>query len=233
MVRAIVLTHGHEDHIGALPYILRDLNVPIYGTQFTLALVRKRLEEHGLLDKTDLREVMPGRTRGDRPVRRRVHPRHAQHDRLRGAGGAHAAGRDHPYRRLQDGSDADRRAALRPARVCAIRPGRRAGAFQRQHQRGAAGLHAVGTRGLEPHRGTVPRGAEKGSGLVLCKLDPAHPAGGGHCRRGRPQSRLRRPQHGGQRGDRAHAWAGCAFPTAWSSGRRICNPSIRKRRSCW
>jgi len=37
MVRAIVLTHGHEDHIGALPYILRDLNVPIYGTSFTLA----------------------------------------------------------------------------------------------------------------------------------------------------------------------------------------------------
>ena len=59
LVRGIVLTHGHEDHIGALPYILRDLNVPIYGTQFTLALVRKRLEEHGLLDKTDLREVFP------------------------------------------------------------------------------------------------------------------------------------------------------------------------------
>src|SRR5437773_8297560 len=59
-VRAIVLTHGHEDHIGALPYILRDLNVPIYGTQFTLALVRKRLEEHGLLDTADLREVAAG-----------------------------------------------------------------------------------------------------------------------------------------------------------------------------
>src|SRR5579862_1551720 len=60
-VRAIVLTHGHEDHIGALPYILRELNVPIFGTRFTLALVRKRLEEHGLLDKTELREVIPGR----------------------------------------------------------------------------------------------------------------------------------------------------------------------------
>jgi ribonuclease J len=60
-VRAIVLTHGHEDHIGALPYILRDLNVPIYGTAFTLALVRKRLEEHGLLDKAQLREVNPGK----------------------------------------------------------------------------------------------------------------------------------------------------------------------------
>src|ERR1700726_5187809 len=60
MVRAIVLTHGHEDHIGALPYILRDLNVPIYGTSFTLALVRKRLTEHGLLDSADLREVTAG-----------------------------------------------------------------------------------------------------------------------------------------------------------------------------
>jgi ribonuclease J len=59
-VRAIVLTHGHEDHIGALPYILRDLNVPIYGTRFTLALVKKRLEEANLLDSTTLREVIPG-----------------------------------------------------------------------------------------------------------------------------------------------------------------------------
>jgi ribonuclease J len=60
-VRAIVLTHGHEDHIGALPYILRDLNVPVYGTRFTLALVKKRLTEANLLDSTTLREVIPGR----------------------------------------------------------------------------------------------------------------------------------------------------------------------------
>src|SRR5713226_4664504 len=59
-VRAIVLTHGHEDHIGALPYILGDLKVPIYGTRFTLALVRKRLEEHGLLEDAVLNEVAPG-----------------------------------------------------------------------------------------------------------------------------------------------------------------------------
>src|SRR6201981_1134859 len=60
-VRAIVLTHGHEDHIGALQYILRELNVPVYGTRFTLALVKKRLDEAGLLDSTTLREVLPGR----------------------------------------------------------------------------------------------------------------------------------------------------------------------------
>ena len=60
MVRAIILTHAHEDHIGAIPYILGDLNVPVYGTQFTMALVRKKLEEHALLDSAKLHEVAPG-----------------------------------------------------------------------------------------------------------------------------------------------------------------------------
>jgi ribonuclease J len=56
-VRAIVLTHGHEDHIGALPYILSELNVPVYGTEFTLAYVENKLEEHGLLDNASLLEI--------------------------------------------------------------------------------------------------------------------------------------------------------------------------------
>jgi ribonuclease J len=62
LIRGIVLTHAHEDHIGAIPYIIADLDVPIYGTKFTLALVRKKLEEHGLLDKVKLHEVAPGQT---------------------------------------------------------------------------------------------------------------------------------------------------------------------------
>src|SRR5689334_16680471 len=56
-VKAIVLTHGHEDHIGALPWILSELNVPVYGTEFTLAYVEDKLDEHGLLDDADLREL--------------------------------------------------------------------------------------------------------------------------------------------------------------------------------
>src|SRR3989449_972492 len=56
-VRGIILTHGHEDHIGALPWILSELNVPVWGTEFTLAYVEDKLDEHGLLDNADLREI--------------------------------------------------------------------------------------------------------------------------------------------------------------------------------
>lgn len=56
-LKAIVLTHAHEDHLGALPYLLRELNVPVYGTPFTLALARYRLEEAGLTG--ELREIGP------------------------------------------------------------------------------------------------------------------------------------------------------------------------------
>jgi len=59
-VRGIVLTHGHEDHIGGLPWILSELNVPVYGTEFTLAYVEGKLEEHRLLDDAELIEMLPG-----------------------------------------------------------------------------------------------------------------------------------------------------------------------------
>lgn len=58
-IRAILLTHGHEDHIGALPYVLRDINAPIYGTALTLGFVKEKLKEYELDQKVDLRVVKP------------------------------------------------------------------------------------------------------------------------------------------------------------------------------
>jgi ribonuclease J len=58
--RAVVLTHGHEDHIGALAYLVRDFDVPVYGTPLTLALARTRLAEQGVLDRADLRPYRAG-----------------------------------------------------------------------------------------------------------------------------------------------------------------------------
>jgi len=66
MIRGVVLTHGHEDHVGSLPYLIREVKVPVVvATRLTLALVKSKLDEHGLLRESELREVAPG----DEPFR--------------------------------------------------------------------------------------------------------------------------------------------------------------------
>src|SRR3954466_780051 len=59
-VRGLLLTHGHEDHIGGIPFLLGQVKLPIYGTEFTLALVERRLDEHKLSKETSLNPVKPG-----------------------------------------------------------------------------------------------------------------------------------------------------------------------------
>lgn len=61
-VRGIIITHGHEDHIGGLPYILKEINVPVFGSRLALGLLEYKLEEHGILSRSKLVPVKPGQT---------------------------------------------------------------------------------------------------------------------------------------------------------------------------
>lgn len=59
-VKGLFLTHGHEDHIGAIPYILKQINIPVYGTKLTIGLVKNKLKEHNMLSKSNLNSIRPG-----------------------------------------------------------------------------------------------------------------------------------------------------------------------------
>ena len=61
-IRGLFITHGHEDHVGAIPYVLKQVNMPIYCTRFTAGLISLKLEEHGLVKSTKLITVEPGKT---------------------------------------------------------------------------------------------------------------------------------------------------------------------------
>ena len=143
-IEALVLTHGHEDHIGAVPYLLRERSdIPLVGSQLTLALLGSKLREHRLKDTVavDRRRGRPDQLRPVRPrVRRRqpLDPRRARgrHPHRRGHGAAH--------RRLQDGPAPARRPDHRPARLRPAGGGGRRPVPDRLHQRRGPRLHHLG-----------------------------------------------------------------------------------------
>ncbi len=116
----VVLTHGHEDHIGAVPYLLKlRSDIPLMGSRLTLALVEAKLKEHKIAPQTRV-----GQGRPDRPVRAvRARVRRGQPLDPRRARRRHPhPGRTRPaHRRLQDGPAAARRSHHRPARLRAAR----------------------------------------------------------------------------------------------------------------
>ena len=145
-IEAIVLTHGHEDHVGALPYVIREIGMPpvIYGGLLTIGMVRSKLDEHKLGDKAPLQELPPGEKVTARAVRAGARPprpldsRHARRpdqDRRR-------LGADD--RRLQVRPDPGRRQARRRLAPGRDRPRRADAALRRLDQRRPQRHRAVG-----------------------------------------------------------------------------------------
>jgi ribonuclease J len=185
MVKAIVLTHAHEDHIGSIPYILPELNVPIYGTQFTLAIVKKKLEEHGLLESAKLTEIAAGDTTTIGPFTiEYLHVTHSTVDCVALAVRTPVGVIIHTGDFKIDPTPVDGK------------PFDRARAFQRQHQRGTSRLHALRTRRHRSAGRIIPRRAEKSCGLLFLQLRASHSASNRHCQDGRPEGWLRWSQHG-------------------------------------
>ena len=141
-VVGVVLTHGHEDHIGAVPYLLKlKQDIPIIGSGLTLALTEAKLKEHRV------RPVQPhgrgGPAREARPVRPRVHRGQPLDPRCARRRDPHARRHGARDRRLQDGPAAARRPADRSARLRAPRRGGRRPVHGRLHERRHPRVHAA------------------------------------------------------------------------------------------
>ncbi len=203
-IEAIVLTHGHEDHIGGVPYLLRERrDIPLVGSKLTLAFISAKLEEHRI--KPVLRQVAEGDRLAAGPLRHRVPRGQPLHPRRAGRRHPHPGRAGAAHRRLQDGPVPARPADHRPARV---RPAGRGGGRplpHRLHQRRGPRLHDERGRPHPRHRHGVPHRAQAGHRLQLRQPRAPHPAGAQRRPRARPQGGLRRALDGPQHGHRPRA----------------------------
>ena len=163
-VAALVLTHGHEDHIGAVPFFAQgNLDLPVYGTPLTLALLKEKLREHGLLEDADLREIKPAGAPHPGSLRIRVHPGvplHRGRGGLRGAAPPRASwshSGDFKIDQTPVAGGHHGPESLRP-----LRRSRRPGPDVRLHQRRAARLHPVRAPDRPHPGGPHPGGARAG-----------------------------------------------------------------------
>ena len=158
-LKGIVLTHGHEDHVGALPYLLREFNVPVYATRMTLGLVRSKLQEFGI-KRGDLREIKAGDTAEPGRLRPGVHPGQPLDPRRGRDSHSHQRRPDRVLRGLQDRPHPDRGRADGSRATRGAGQGGRARLLRRLHELGAARLRAFG----EDRRGDPERGLREGEG---------------------------------------------------------------------
>ena len=228
-----MLTHGHEDHIGALPYILRDLNVPIYGTAVHAgAGARSGWKKHGLLDAADLREVAAGQhiEIGAFGVEF-IHVTHSTIDCV-------ALAMRTPLGVIMHTGDYKMDPTPIDGQPFDLH------AFARYGKEGVLALFSDSTNterpGYTPSERAVWNRIEE-----LCRAAPRKVLVSCFA------SSIQRIQQvvdiaAGSDGRSALSaaawwttwrlrtgWDGCAFPTAWSSGRRTSSPSIRKKPWCW
>ncbi len=174
-VRGIVLTHGHEDHIGGLPWILNELKVPVYGTEFTLAYVDDKLEEHQLTDEIELIEIQPKVKFTIGPFT--IEPIRVTHSLV----DCVALAIETPVGVIIHTGDFKidlspaRRQGLRPAHLCRVRQEGRAGAAAGLDQCRKARLHAQRARGRSSPRRNLLADEEEALLQLLLVVDLPHP----------------------------------------------------------